>query len=90
MSKVAVFLPLTGLYRAGVIDTRAYRVLRDAGIRDLREMTRYTRGELLSLPNMWASTAVMVERALARYSLELDPGDRATNWRRPAKADPRP
>ncbi len=83
MSHVAAFLPLTGLYRAGIIDTRAYRVLREAGIRDLKELTRYTRGELLSVPNMWASTAVTVERALARYDLKLDPGDRSPRRRRP-------
>jgi DNA-directed RNA polymerase alpha subunit len=83
MNNVAAFLPLTGLYRAGVIDTRAYRVLREAGIRDLKELTRYTRGELLSVPNMWASTAVTVERALARYDLKLDSGNRSPRRSRP-------
>ncbi len=48
---------------------------RDAGMRDLGELTGLTRGELLRVPNMWAGTVVALERALARYGLALASGE---------------
>ena len=75
-------LPLRGVWRAGLISKQAYVALTAAGLRELPELTTWTRRDLLALPGLGPQAVARVEAALARHCLSLAP-DRRRRFRRP-------
>jgi DNA-directed RNA polymerase alpha subunit len=68
---MTVVLPLRGVWRAGLIETRVYEALAAAGLEDLPELTAWTRREVLAVPGLGPAAATQIETVLARYCLAL-------------------
>ena len=75
-------LPLRGVWRAGLIGKETYDSLAAAGLRDLPELTTWTRRDLLALPELGPAAVARIEAVLARHCLSLAP-DRRRRFRRP-------
>ena len=67
-------LPLRGVWRARLIDTRIYEALAAEGVEDLVELAAWTRRELRDVPNLGPAAVVKLEQLLARYDLALASG----------------
>lgn len=64
-------LPLRGVWRARLIDTRIYEALAAEGVEDLVELAAWTRRDLRAVPNLGPAAIVKLEQLLARYDLAL-------------------
>jgi DNA-directed RNA polymerase alpha subunit len=75
-------LPLRGVWRAQLIDTRVHEALVAIGVEDLVELATWTRRELLGVPNLGPAAVAKLERLLARYELALA-ADKPRRFREP-------
>lgn len=75
-------LPLRGVWRAQLIETRVYEALVAADVEDLVELTSWSRRDLLEVPNLGPAAVAKIEQVLARYCLCLA-ADKRRRLRRP-------
>lgn len=81
-------LPLRGVWRAGLIETRVYEALEAAGLRELPELVSWSRRELLAIPGLGPAAVAQIETVMARHCLSLAAAKRRRLRRPRYRLDP--